>query len=430
MQSIMKEMKSCYKGAFRVSWNAALSDLIYFIQEILPKVTTMGHFNELVVHPDFPAIQHNPTGEEVFEYRRITDQTCNALDLFSSELHKIIVADANERETFVLSKLNGVKKLLLILSKRIEVYNKFLTTLTDSRNLGEVAYSGDTALAGLLHIGTTNQSLKNSVVTKIENQYHEYSLLKNKWEASAAMFELSSNQLAAMENLFYNNHFNENSFLNHRKYKNETSGFMRFQGTHWGEIFNYLHAPNTAKVKPFILKTMQAHVRQADINNPYEKSLLPSNIVIADITNTNIITHSLAKLAGCIGQPIQIRYSPVYGGEDQVATTMLYNLEVKTPGNNIYIQAFGTDTPICRSKESSNEWIKKNSEQLHLTPSQILNEELTIELIIGTRNAAAHHQADLLSTKLQEKIIIISPEEFEKGSPINYFNIKNAHTIW
>ena len=429
MQNFRKEMKSCYKGAFQVSWDTAISDLVYFIQEILPKVTTMGNFNTLIVHPDFPAFQRNPTGEEIFEYRRITEQTCNALDLFSSELDKIIIADANEREMFVLSNLNGIKKILLILTKRIEVYDKFLITLTDSRNIGEVAYSGDTALAGLLHSGTTDQSLKNSVVEKILNQHHQYFLLKAKWEASAAIFEQASNKLAMLENLFYNEHFNENSFLNYNRYKKEIAGFMRFQGIHWGEMFNYLHASNTAKVKPFILKTGQAHIRQADISNTRTSPLLPSNIIIADITNTNIITHSLAELAGCIGQPIQIRYTPVYGGEDHVATTMLYNLEVKTPGNSIYIQAFGTSTPICRSKQSSDEWIKRKSSELDLNPSQILNEELTVELLIGTRNATAHHQADLLSTKLQEKVIIISPEEFEKGSPINYFNIQNKRTI-
>ena len=423
----MRETISCYKGAHQESWNSATSDLIYFIQEILPKATVIGHFNGIMVHPDFPAFQHNSAGEQVFEYKRIADQTNNALDLFSSELSRIVPAEANEREAFVLSKLNSIKKLLCILTKRIDVYGKFLTTFTDSRNLGAVAFSGDTALAILLHRGTKDPSLKGNVVEKILSQYQEFSLLKNKWKSSAAIFEQASSKLATLENLVYNEHFNKNSFLNYHKYKNEISGFLSFQNAHWGEMISYLNASNISKMKPFILRTMQAQIRQGSSKstNPF----LPSNIAIADITNTNIITHNLARTIGCTGQPILIKFNPVYGGEDKVATTMLYNLELKTPSNSVYIQAFGTESPICKSKQSSDEWIQNMSTQLRLPPKQILNEEKTIELLIGTRNVTAHHHSDLLSTGFQEKSIIISHEDFEGGTPIHYFNIKNAYTL-
>ena len=429
MQNIMKEAKSCYKGAYQESWNAATSDLIYFIQEILPRVTIKDPFNVTMIHPDFPAIQHSPVGEEIFEYRRISDQISSAVDFLNSEPNRIVMADANEREAFVLSKLSSVKKLLLILTKRIEAYSKYVATFADSRNLGEVAYSGDTALATLLHLGTKDQSLKSTVVEKILNQYKKFNILKDKLKSTAAVFNHASSKLAEAENLIYNEHFNNNSFLNYHKYRNEISGFLNFQSILWGEMISYLNAANLSEVKPFVLKTTQAHIRQANMDDQRGNALLPTNIAVADIANINIITHNLARKAGCTGQPAQIRFSAVYGGEDQVATTMVYNLEVITPGNSIYIQAYGTETPICRSKKSNDEWIQSKATKLNLSPNQILNEEMTVELLIGTRNVSARHQSNLLSTGLLERVIIISPDEFEGGSPIHYFNLENSKTI-
>ena len=432
----MEETRSCYKGAFRENWNLAISALIHFNQEMLPRLTIINELNVTVVHPDFPVMEGAAIGDEVFEYRRIIDQTINAADFIICESSRIVPTEENNRESFALSKFKSVVKLLPVLSKRIEVYGKYLATFTDSKKLGAVTYSGDTALAMLLHNGTKDQSLKDVVVDKMLSQYQDFTLLRNKWKSTASIFEQASKKLATIENLVYNEHFNKNTYLNYQQYKNETSKFLSHQNIYWGELINYLNAAKDTKgetinnVKPFFLKTIQAHIRQANKSNKEGSASIPANTAIADIANINIITHSLAKKAGYTGQPTQIKYTPLFGEQELITTTMVYDIEIQvSSSNSIYIQAYGTEDFICRSKRCSDEWIQNTSISLGLAPSQILNEEKSFELLIGTKNAFVRHQFQLHASQFQEKHIIITAQDFERGAPINYYNISNACTL-